>query len=128
MHASHALHRHALHRHALRNALRLRPPQNASPDANYKETKRNTHTKPTEGRALRDWYAAEGSATTFSPLGAAADGAAGAGGAAGSGRRGKVGLLSDVVVADGAEVPPPEAKPTYATLHATVVAINAEQV
>lgn len=92
-----------------------------------KKTKRKTH-KPTEGRALRDWYAAEGSATTFSPLGAAADGAAGAGGGAGAGRRGKVGLLSDIVVADGAEVPPPEAKPTYATLHATVVAINAEQV
>ncbi|KAI8470838.1 MAG: replication protein A 70 kDa DNA-binding subunit [Monoraphidium minutum] len=73
-----------------------------------------------EGRALRDWYAAEGGAAAFTPLGQGAV----AGGE--GGRRGRLNFLSDVVV-EGADMPPPDSKPAYATLHATVVAINPDQ-
>ncbi|GBF93866.1 replication A 70 kDa DNA-binding subunit B [Raphidocelis subcapitata] len=78
----------------------------------------NPETK--EGKELRDWYAADGASASFTPLGQAA--AAGGEG----GRRNKIGFLSDVVV-EGPDLPAPDAKATYATLHATVVAINPDQ-
>jgi hypothetical protein len=52
--------------------------------------------QPSEGRALRDWYASDGASCSFAPLG---QGAAGGGAAGEGGRRGgKVNFLSDVVV------------------------------
>jgi len=149
----------------------------------------SNHPPPTEGTALRDWYASDGAGAAFTPLGQA-----GAGGAGEGGRRGgKVSFLSDIVVSakfaaagapefcgacgcrgegcqvcgavrckqallgaikrqqikptlnqpqpqphhtphpthskiEGSDLPPPDAKATYANLHATVVAINPDQV
>ena len=76
--------------------------------------------------ALRLWWDEEGKDCTPSPAGEAALAASGKAGLAGSGPRPRADLAS-LLPSPGEPLPPPEAKPEYATVVATLAAVDPEQ-